>query len=139
MTWLYCCSENAAGKYVNWYRNVLERMEETFGVHSSVALFSAPGRTEIGGNHTDHQHGRVLAGSVNIDMVAPGGANDLNQLRLKSEGYEMCVIDLSDLGKRDEKELGWDAEYGVEDMCAHSWNWQSRNPDGYQSCNANDE
>ena len=47
--------------------------------------FSAPGRTEIGGNHTDHQHGRVLAGSVNIDMIAAAAPNSLNQLRVQSE------------------------------------------------------
>ena len=44
--------------------------KKTFGSHAEAGLYSAPGRTEIGGNHTDHQHGRVLAGSVNIDMIA---------------------------------------------------------------------
>ena len=59
---------------------------------ADIYHFSAPGRTEIGGNHTDHQHGRVLAGSVNIDMIAAVGTNDLGQLRLKSEGYDFCVL-----------------------------------------------
>ena len=65
---------------------------------------TAPGRTEIGGNHTDHQHGRVLAGSVNIDMIAAAAPNGLNQLRVQSEGYDLCVIDLGDLAARKEEE-----------------------------------
>ena len=51
------------------YRSLLRRLEETFGGVEQVAVFSAPGRTEIGGNHTDHQHGKVLAGSVNLDVI----------------------------------------------------------------------
>ena len=69
------------------------------------SLYSAPGRTEIGGNHTDHQHGRVLAVSVNIDMIAAAAPNDKNQLRVQSEGYDLCVIDLNDLEARKEEEL----------------------------------
>ena len=52
------------------YEAALNGLETTFGPHAEAGLYSAPGRTEIGGNHTDHQHGRVLAGSVNIDMIA---------------------------------------------------------------------
>ena len=60
-------------------------------------MFSAPGRTEIGGNHTDHQHGCVLAGSVNIDVIAAARPNGTNTVRIKSKGYDMDVIDLDDL------------------------------------------
>ena len=59
--------------------------------------FSAPGRTEIGGNHTDHQRGRVLAGAVNLDTVAAVAVNGENQIRIQSEGYPMTVVSLSDL------------------------------------------
>lgn len=83
---------------------MLDGLGAEYGSHETTALFSAPGRTEIGGNHTDHQHGCVLAGSVNIDMIAAVGGNSLNQLRLKSEGYDPYVIDLNDLEKRDEEE-----------------------------------
>ena len=79
------------------YAAVLDGLEKTFGAHTEAGLYSAPGRTEIGGNHTDHQHGRVLAGSVNIDMIAAAAPNSLNQLRVQSEGYDLCVIDLSRL------------------------------------------
>ena len=57
--------------------------------------FSAPGRTEISGNHTDHQRGRVLAGAVNLDTVAAVRPNGTNFIRIQSKGYPMCRIDLS--------------------------------------------
>ena len=56
--------------------------------------FSAPGRTEIGGNHTDHQRGRVLAAAVNLDTVAAVRPNGTNVIRIQSEGYPMCQVDL---------------------------------------------
>ena len=56
--------------------------------------FSAPGRTEIGGNHTDHQRGRVLAGAVNLDTVAAVRPNGTNTVRIQSKGYPMSVVDL---------------------------------------------
>ena len=59
--------------------------------------FSAPGRTEIGGNHTDHQRGRVLAGAVNLDTVAAVRANGTNIIRIHSKGYPMSVVDLDNL------------------------------------------
>lgn len=49
--------------------------------------FSAPGRTEISGNHTDHQHGCVLAGAVNLDTVAAVRVNGINKIRIQSKGY----------------------------------------------------
>ena len=59
--------------------------------------FSAPGRTEIGGNHTDHQRGRVLAAAVNLDTVAAVRENDLGMIRILSEGYPMCEVSLKEL------------------------------------------
>ena len=59
--------------------------------------FSAPGRTEISGNHTDHQRGRVLAGAVNLDTVAAVRVNDTNVIRIQSKGYPMCEICLDEL------------------------------------------
>ena len=62
-----------------------------------VRYFSAPGRTEIGGNHTDHQRGRVLAGAVNLDTVAAVRPNGTNTIRVQSKGYPMSVVDLDNL------------------------------------------
>ena len=101
---LYCCSPAETASEAARYTAVLDGLEKTFGSHAEAGLYSAPGRTEIGGNHTDHQHGRVLAGSVNIDMIAAAAPNDKNQLRVQSEGYDLCVIDLNDLEVRKEEE-----------------------------------
>ena len=101
---LYCCAPAETASEAARYAAVLDGLEKTFGSHAEAGLYSAPGRTEIGGNHTDHQHGRVLAGSVNIDMIAAVAPNDKNQLRVQSEGYDLCVIDLNDLEARKEEE-----------------------------------
>jgi len=59
--------------------------------------FSAPGRTEIGGNHTDHQRGRVLAAAVNLDTRAAVRVNGSSTIRILSKGYPMCQVDLDNL------------------------------------------
>ncbi len=59
--------------------------------------FSAPGRTEIGGNHTDHQRGRVLAGAVNLDTVAAVRISGTSMIRVQSKGYPLCQVDLDNL------------------------------------------
>ena len=70
--------------------------EKTFG-EKATYVFSAPGRTELSGNHTDHQHGQVLAAAVNLEMLAWLKPNDSTIIRVMSEGYPMSVIDVSDL------------------------------------------
>ena len=59
--------------------------------------FSAPGRTEIGGNHTDHQRGRVLAAAVNLDTVAAVRENGTDMIRILSKGYPRCEISVREL------------------------------------------
>jgi len=65
--------------------------------------FSAPGRTEIGGNHTDHQRGRVLAAAVNLDTRAAVRENGTATVRIQSKGYPLCCVDLSDLSPKAEE------------------------------------
>ena len=65
--------------------------------------FSAPGRTEIGGNHTDHQRGRVLAAAVNLDTVAAVRENDTDLIRLLSKGYPRCEISVKELTPREDE------------------------------------
>ncbi len=72
-----------------------------FPERDGIRLFSAPGRTEVGGNHTDHQHGCVLAGGVNLDVIAVVAPNVDNKVRIKSEGYDMDVIDIAELEKNE--------------------------------------
>ena len=62
-----------------------------------IRYFSAPGRTELGGNHTDHQRGHVLAAAVNIDMAAAAAPNGTKRIRVMSEGYAPIEIDIGDL------------------------------------------
>ena len=79
------------------YINLLRQYEKTFG-DAQVSLFSAPGRTEICGNHTDHNYGKVLAASINLDCVCVAAKNDENVIRITDITYrESFAIDLSDL------------------------------------------
>ncbi len=63
--------------------------------------FSAPGRTEIGGNHTDHQRGRVLAAAVNLDTVAAVRLNGTDQIRILSEGYPLYEVNVKELTQKE--------------------------------------
>ena len=65
--------------------------------------FSAPGRTEIGGNHTDHQHGCVLAAAVDLTTTAEVRPNGTNVIRIQSEGYAPVEIGLADLCVREDE------------------------------------
>lgn len=78
------------------YAALLNDFQKTFGT-DDVQLYSSPGRTEIGGNHTDHNHGRVLAGAVNLDNIAVAAPNGGNLIRIKSVGYPEFQVDISDL------------------------------------------
>ena len=79
------------------YLKAVDEFEKLYGDADEIRLFSAPGRTEVGGNHTDHQHGRVLAGSVDLDVIAIVAKNNDNIVRIKSEGYDMDEINLAEL------------------------------------------
>lgn len=80
------------------YLEVLDGFEEYFGSDDrEVMLCSAPGRTEIGGNHTDHQHGRCLAGSVNLDIIAAVALNGTDKVRVKSQGYPEDAVLTGDM------------------------------------------
>jgi len=79
------------------YAKACDSFVDLFGNREDIRVFSAPGRTEVGGNHTDHQHGRVLAGSVNLDVIAIVAPNDDGIIRIKSEGYNMDMIHIDEL------------------------------------------
>ena len=78
------------------YIDLLNRFAKEFG-GGEPHFFSSPGRTEIGGNHTDHNYGRVLAGAVNLDIVGVAGKNNSNVIRIWSEDYPKFEVDLSSL------------------------------------------
>ena len=79
------------------YVETLNDFGELFGYDREVNIMSAPGRTEVCGNHTDHNNGKVLAASINLDAIAVVSKNDDNTIRVKSKGHNMNVVDLNDL------------------------------------------
>lgn len=86
------------------YVEAIRRFEEIYGP-GEVRIFSAPGRSEVGGNHTDHQHGTVLAASINLDSIGVVRATNDNVIRLVSDEYKEIVISLDDIFlKQEEKE-----------------------------------
>ena len=103
LAYVYVCDKKDTKKYADRYIEVIDGFEEIFGKADELALFSAPGRTEIGGNHTDHQHGCVLAGSVNLDVIAAARPNGTNIIRIKSKGYSMDEVDVNDLDIKEEQ------------------------------------
>ena len=83
------------------YANACDEFVKLYGEREDMRLFSAPGRTEVGGNHTDHQHGRVLAGSVDLDVIAIVAPSAENVVRIKSAGYDMDTVNIEELGIKD--------------------------------------
>ena len=93
---LYGANTEVLKQQADRYASLMDDFKSTYGA-DDVALFSAPGRTEIGGNHTDHQYGRVLAGAVNLDNIAVAAKNNTHIIRVKSVGYPEFQVDLNDL------------------------------------------
>lgn len=96
--------------------DIIEKFTSFFGEGEDVAMFSAPGRTEVGGNHTDHNHGKVLAASINLDAVALASKREDSFIVERSLGHEQNKVDISDLNPNPE-------EYGlssglIRGMCA---------------------
>ncbi len=79
------------------YVETLKDFGELFGYDRDVSIMSAPGRTEVCGNHTDHNNGKVLAASINLDAIAVVAKNDNNIVRVQSKGHKMNLVDLDDL------------------------------------------
>ena len=85
------------------YAALIRRHAELFGDRADIQLISAPGRTEIGGNHTDHNHGRVLAAAINLDALCAVSPREDLKVRFYSEGYDPLEISLDDLSVRPEE------------------------------------
>ena len=84
--------------------NAIDSYKTFFG-EGEIEIFSAPGRSEIGGNHTDHQHGEVLAASINNDAIAVARKLDEPIVKVMSDGYrDMIIIQLDELVKKTEEE-----------------------------------
>lgn len=79
------------------YVETLDDFGELFGYDREVSIMSAPGRTEVCGNHTDHNNGKVLAASINLDAIAVVSKNDDGMVRVKSKGHRINIVDLKNL------------------------------------------
>lgn len=78
------------------YVQAVKRFTERFGENDAI-VFSAPGRSEIGGNHTDHQHGEVLAASINLDTIGVACKAYDGKVVIVSDDYADIVVDVTDL------------------------------------------
>lgn len=117
------------------YVKLIETFEEIFGGERDIYVMSAPGRTEICGNHTDHNNGKVLAASINLDAVAVVAQNDDNIIRVKSEGHNMNVVDLSDL---EPKEGGYGHSTSMVKGVAARLKELGYKVSGFDACTASD-
>lgn len=74
------------------YIEAIKEFAAEYGDGREVSLYSAPGRTEIGGNHVDHNNGVVMAAAVDLDIIAVVSKNDENIVRVKSQGDRKSVV-----------------------------------------------
>ena len=100
LAWLY--GAEGAERARERCTEVMEGFARTFR-RPAEALFSAPGRTELGGNHTDHQHGCVLAAAVDLDILAAAAPNGSSVIRVLSQGYPLTEVDLREPEPRDDE------------------------------------
>lgn len=103
LAYVYACGQERTAAYADRICDVLDGFSENFGESGEIRIFSAPGRTEIGGNHTDHQGGAVLAASLNLDVIGAAAKNGTDKVRILSKGYAMDELDINELDSREEE------------------------------------
>ena len=101
---LYGLRNGELAKQVSRYTGLVKTHEDSFHTKAPLYMISAPGRTEIIGNHTDHNNGRVLAAAVNLDCLACVSPRDDMIVRIQSAGYPGIELSLDDLDKHPEEE-----------------------------------
>ena len=101
---LYGLRNGELAKQVSRYTGLVKTHEDSFHTKAPLYMISAPGRTEIIGNHTDHNNGRVLAAAVNLDCLACVSPRDDMTVRIQSAGYPGIELSLDDLSKHPEEE-----------------------------------
>lgn len=94
---LYGKKAGVSDKQKKRYLDSVDCFTQIYPGRVSVHLFSTPGRTEVGGNHTDHNAGRVLAAAVDLDVIAVVAPNTEGIIRVKSEGYPQDIVNISEL------------------------------------------
>ena len=91
----YIYGEAAVAKQKERYAAAIDSFIALYGAEREGALYSVAGRSELSGNHTDHNHGRVIAASIDLDIIAVASPNGEDIIRVKSEGFHEDVIDIN--------------------------------------------
>ncbi|MBP3415449.1 MAG: galactokinase [Clostridia bacterium] len=110
---LYGNREEALKYQKQRYIKAVESFLQTYEQRSDIRIFSASGRTEIGGNHTDHQHGCVLAAAVDLDIIGVASFHDEGVIRVRSQGYDDFSVSLDELSVRSGKKDSSDIVRGI--------------------------
>ena len=90
----YIYGESAVAAQRERYAAAIDSFAALYGTDREAALYSVAGRSELSGNHTDHNHGCVIAGSIDLDIIAVAAKREDNVIRIKSEGFPEDVVDL---------------------------------------------
>lgn len=116
LTRLYGGSESTLAEQRQRYLSLLNDFISAFPHQQDIYMFSSPGRTEVGGNHTDHNAGRILAAAVDLDILMVAARNSGGEVRVHSQGYPPSVVNLNELNPvEDEK---YTAASLVRGVCA---------------------
>ena len=98
------------------YISAIDNFASLFGGDRDVNIYSVSGRSELAGNHTDHNRGKVIAASINLDIIAVASKNGTNEINLKSEGFNKLSIDFTQYNEPEEKHFGTSASL-IAGMC----------------------
>ena len=93
--------ESALAMQTERYMKAIDSFVELFGDFENVGIYSVPGRSELSGNHTDHNAGCVIASSIDLDVIAVAARVDGTVIRIKSEGYPEDLVDISEYTEPD--------------------------------------
>ncbi len=129
---LYGSDESVLAAQRARYAALIDEFASRYGEDRDIALFSVPGRSELSGNHTDHNHGCVIAGSIDLDIIAVAAKNEDSTVRIKSEGFPEDVVDIAEFNTPDE------ARFGKSDALiagvADGFRARGYNVGGYDAC-----
>jgi len=103
---LYGSDEGVLASQRARYAALIDEFASRYGADRDIALFSVPGRSELSGNHTDHNHGCVIAGSIDLDIIAVAAKNGDSTVRIKSEGFPEDVVDIDTFNTPAESRFG---------------------------------
>ena len=103
-------------KQTKRYLDAIDEFEKQYGALENVGIYSVSGRSEISGNHTDHNYGKVIAASIDLDIIAVAAKLDGNVIKVKSEGFGEDTVDFSKYAEADEKMFGSSASI-IAGMC----------------------